>query len=205
MEQLVERVLYCLSNAIKEQRFMKDYCTPLITQFRSVNKSGKYDISFIPFRCDIYHTKVYLYALESFPEGGISNSQVYNMNLNSGYSVSTEIDDDTNESLVCNVFFNKEFLTSDIKTFDEAKTGRFLLNIRYSLLNIIRTAYPAMKDNLANIAATVCAVVIANKLGLAITPTMVAHYFELNPQMGEMVIDKYDYEKNQFVGIPWLF
>ena len=79
------------------------------------------------------------------------------------------------------------------------------MNIRYALLNIIRTAYPAMKDNLANIAATVCAVVIANKLGLAITPTMVAHYFELNPQMGEMVIDKYDYEKNQFVGIPWLF
>ena len=204
MENLIREVLECISNTMKEQKFLADHSNSVITQFRDANKSGKYQISLIPYIAKVYNTRVFFYALEGVGDVEISNSQVYNMNVNSGYSVSIGTFGGE-EVLDCNVFINKEFLTNDIKNFNESKSGKFLLNIRYLLLNIIHTAYPAMKDNFANISASVCAVVVANKLGLAITPTMIAHYFELNPQMGEMIIDKYDYEKDCFIGIPWLF
>lgn len=208
MENLIEDVLECISNTMKEQRFLTDDSNPVINQFRAANQSGKYAISLIPHSIKVYNTKVSFYALEGVGDTEISNSQVYNMNVNSGYSMTINMTADDlvpYDALTCNVFINKEFLIDNPKNFKESKTGKFLLNLRYLLLNIMHTAYPAMKDNFSNIAASVCAVVIANKLGLSITPTLIAHYFELNPQMGEMILDKYDYEKNKFIGVPWLF
>ena len=88
---------------------------------------------------------------------------------------------------------------------NEQDTGRFLLNIRYVCVNILRYTYPELKEQFTNIGAAVAAVAIGNLLGLALTPTLVAKYFEMRPELAEAVMDKYDYEKQEFIGIPWLF
>ena len=134
-------------------------------------------------------------------EKEVSNSQVYNMNVNSGYRVTT-----TRYGYPqCNIFFNKRYLIQDPKTMNEQDTGRFLLNIRYVCVNILRYTYPELKEQFTNIGAAVAAVAIGNLLGLALTPTLVAKYFEMRPELAEAVMEKYDYEKQEFIGIPWLF
>ena len=175
----------------------------VLYQFRSVNQSNTYTIEACPLSFSITSMKNVRYFILDCAdkEKEVSNSQVYNMNVNSGYRVTT-----TRYGYPqCNIFFNKRYLIQDPKTMNEQDTGRFLLNIRYVCVNILRYTYPELKEQFTNIGAAVAAVAIGNLLGLALTPTLVAKYFEMRPELAEAVMEKYDYEKQEFIGIPWLF
>ena len=175
----------------------------ILDQFRSVNRSNEYTIEACPLMSVFTHGHVVRYFILDCTnkEKEVSNSQVYNMNTTSGYRVT--INKYGNPQ--CNIFFNKKYLIQDPRTMNEQDTGRFLLNIRYVCINILRYSYPELKEQFTNIGAAVAAVAIGNLLGLSLTPTLVAKYFEMRPELSEAVIDKYDYEKHEFIGIPWLF
>ena len=175
----------------------------IIDQFRSVNKSGLYTIAKLGDILVLHgRNYAYLFVLDcTDSEKEVSNSQIYNMNVNSGYKVTIDGDGVPR----CNLFFNHKYLYQDYTKMNETDTGRFLLNLRYVYVNLLRYAYPMIKEQFLNIAAAVCAVVTANKIALPINPTIIAHYLEVTPAMAEAILDKYDYEKDDFVGIPWLF
>lgn len=181
---------------------LSDEDDAVIEQFRSVNKTNTYTIDVYPLFISVRGKTAQIYELgTSDSEKTISNSQIYNMNVNSGYRVTI----DNRGFLICNIFLRKDFLSKKPDSLDASETGLFILNLRYVILNMLKFGYPELKEQYINIGAAVGAVAVANLIGLSFTPSMVAKYLEVSPQMAEAIFEKYDYEKHKFNGIPWLF
>ena len=111
MKQIINSLVDILSqNNIPINTDSRDI---VIDQFRSVNKSGLYTIAkledIIVLHCRNY---AYLFVLDcTDSEKEVPNSQIYNMNVNSGYRITIDGDGIPR----CNLFFNHKYLYQDYR------------------------------------------------------------------------------------------
>lgn len=174
-----------------------------IQQFQSINQTNGFELERLMGCVNLIgNTWVDVFTISNKnEETDVSNAQIYNLNLNSGYNITIG----HNGIAVCNIFFNKKFLHTPIAKLSEKETGLFLANLRYACMHIMKFRYPQMDQKFSNIAGAVMAVGVAKEMQIPFTPTLLGHYLEVTPQLAEAIIDKYDAENHCYIGIPWIF
>lgn len=175
----------------------------LIQQFQSINQTNGFELERLMGCIDLLNsTWIDVFTISNKnEEAEVSNAQIYNLNLNSGYNITIG----HNGMEVCNIFFNKKFLHTPIAKLSEKETGLFLANLRYACMYIMKFSYPQMDQKFSNIAGAVMAVGVAKEMQIPFTPTLLGHYLEVTPQLAEAIIDKYDAENHCYIGVPWIF
>ena len=174
----------------------------VISQFKSINQTSGFELKKLKGAIVVRAKIINLYTISNKNDDSeVSNAQIYNMNLNSGYNIAIN----RYGKMICNIFFNERYLHIPISKLSEKDTGLFLANLRYACMHIMKFCYPHMDQKFSNIAGAVMAVGVAKEMQILFTPTLLGHYLEVTPQLAEAIIDKYDAENHCYIGIPWIF
>lgn len=175
-----------------------------IDQFRSMNMSNGYTIKraygTIPLSagndciCKVYSVG------STNEDNPVTIRQLYNINVTSGYRYSM-----SDYEPMCNTFFRKDFIEcSDLTKLDRDQTKFFLKNLRDVCINIIKYRYFMIEEKFHAIASTIIATAVAGRLGIAVTPEFIGEVFGCSIALAEVIIDKYDHDSGDFIGIPWM-
>lgn len=174
----------------------------VISQFKSINQTNGFELKKLRGGIVVGSRIIDPYTISNKKDDSeVSNAQIYNMNLNSGYNIAIN----QYGKIICNIFFNEKYLHIPISKLSEKETGLFLANLRYACMHIMKFCYPQMDQKFSNIAGAVMAVGVAKEMQIPFTPTLLGHYLEVTPQLAEAIIDKYDAENHCYIGIPWIF
>ena len=207
-----------LINDLYNVDIVEDENDPVITQFKSMNLGNGYNIYRIrdnTFKyCTLPDAYMCLYLIDRGNKP-ISNPQIFNLNMSSGYRVQF----DEIGRIIANVFMEKELalyrqyeeseygerkLVRDFKDMDKATADRFIRNMRAVCNNLILFAYPNMDIKNANVGASVIAVAVVRSLGVPVTPSDLADSYSCSVPLAEAIIDKYSVSEEKFIGLPWM-
>lgn len=133
----------------------------------------------------------------------LSDQYLRNLNVISPYRY--RITEYTNRPVSRNVFIDWDFVGKPIKEIssDSGVAKHYINNVLSMTINLIAGLAPDLEVDHRNMFGIMATTVSCNKLGLALTPEFLADALGTNRTIAEQVIEKFDYETNEFIGLPW--
>lgn len=133
----------------------------------------------------------------------LSDQYLRNLNVISPYRY--RLTDHAGGKICRNLFIDDLFVGMSIKEIssEPSRAKHYINNVLSMVINLIAGRFDQLEVDHRNMFGIIVTTVICNKLGLPLTPEFLADALGTNKVIAEQVIEKFDYEANEFIGLPW--